>query len=51
MVEKSDYTTNGSSAVMLNDPNGKVYIDTSSDPGSWKKALQYSQHIKVIDGN
>jgi hypothetical protein len=25
-----------------------LFIDTESDPGSWKQALRYSQHIKVI---
>lgn len=40
MAEKSDCTTNGSNTLT---------IDTESDPGSWKQALQYSQHIKVID--
>ena len=48
MVEKSDCTTNGSNDVTYNDPNGTVYIDKTSDPGSWKRVLQYSQYIKVI---
>jgi hypothetical protein len=25
-----------------------LFIDTESDPGSWKEALKYSQHIKVV---
>ena len=40
MVEKSDYTTNGSNTVI---------IDTESEPGSWKEALKYSENIKIID--
>ena len=45
MAEKSDCTTSGSNTATSN----TLTIDTESDPGSWKQALQYSQHIKVID--
>lgn len=29
--------------------NNTVFIDTQSEPGSWEQALQFSQHIKVLD--
>jgi len=36
---------------MQNEQSNTLIIDTESDPGSWKEALKYSQHIKVMNGN
>lgn len=49
MAEKSDCTTNGSNTAGFSNTNGTVYIDTTSDPGSWKEALKYNTNIKVTN--
>lgn len=33
----------------VSDENGVLFIDTESEPGSWKEALKYSQHIIIKD--
>lgn len=43
---ESNWSSDPESKALI---SNTLTIDTESDAGSWKQALQYSQHIKVID--